>query len=159
MLESATRLLRSDNNLSYSSTPPVTKMPEVTLPVLAGSDTKVVSIEAPYQINVSKNVAGSKANPVAVRSDKVESLSGTIRYVEANFVTVSAKVGEEPIEFRISRELCDDELAKEGMPIKISIDDSGRYSTLRVERREKSRSLSTGLAKRLSAMEEWISSN
>lgn len=158
MVESATRELKTfDASFERSFRAPSPTMPPSTS--FVPSQTSVVSGRISYQVNVEPIVEHRDAISSCKKpaSAKLNSLSATIKYVEPQFVTIYAMVGNDPVEFKIARELCSDDIAREGMPVSVSIDDTSRYSSLRIERREKTRERSADLKKRFSAMEAWIS--
>lgn len=158
MVESATRELISFDAFSERSfRAPSPRTPPPT--ALAPSQTSLVSGQQAYTLNVDHIGAQrpAKASTSVKVSAKLDSLSATIKYVEPQFVTIYAFVGDDPVEFKIARELCGDDIAREGMPVSVTIDDTSRYSSLRVERREKTIERSASLKKRFSAMEAWIS--
>ena len=158
MVKSTTReLMPFEGFTERPSRAPVPSSPPLTS--FVSSETQVLVGEIAYKAYVHKHKG--VRDKVSSRGDKkpskVNCLRATVRYVETDFVTVHAMIGDDSVEFKISRELCSDEVAREGMPVSVTVDDRSHYSSLRVERREKSVERSDALKKRFAAMEAWIS--
>jgi len=100
----------------------------------------------------------SQSPSVKVDAAKIDVLNATVKNVGETFLVVSASPGGEPVEIQIPIILCPTELRLVGMPLAISVDKESKYSSLKIERREKQNEMSEGFRKRFEAMTEWANS-
>ncbi|WP_280774474.1 hypothetical protein [Rhizobium sp. SG_E_25_P2] len=91
-------------------------------------------------------------------NEKIEKLEATVKSVGETFIVVSAAPSGDTVEFQIPVELCPCDVLYVGTPISVRVDKEARYSTLKIERREKKSEFSADLRKRFSAMMEWAES-
>lgn len=113
--------------------------------------------------NNSGIAASFKRGPAPLASNdldsgKLETLDAVVRDIGQNFVCVIARPGGTGIEINVPLELCPSEILYEGTPISISIDKESKYSSLRIEKREKLKKLPEHMAARLKTVMDWADS-
>lgn len=162
MLDSATRVDNSGGFTGrYPQAPDASPVSNVGFSFLGGSATNSsVTILPNDTPTVPQNyaVANTQHQPASKNTGKIEAIDATVRDIGEQFVLVTAAPGGETVEIQIPLELCPSEIQFEGMPISISIDTSSRYSSLKVERRDKKAALSDDFRSRFAAMTEWADS-
>lgn len=166
MLDSATRVENWGGFTGRpSQAPDASTVSDVGFSFLAGSATESAATMLPNDVpSIHQNYARGAVTQKQVAStnlqdaDKLEAIDATVRNIGEQFVLVTAAPGGEVVEIQIPVELCPQEIQIEGMPISISIDTSSRYSSLKVERREKKAVLSEDFKSRFAAMTEWADS-